>query len=74
MPGRILIITPDGSAVACAATNSPNNETAFYEFSTDNGQLIRTLAQVASNGTADVLWSNASGSVLIGAAARARWA
>jgi serine/threonine protein kinase len=65
-----LIITPDGSAVACAATNSPNNETAFYEFSTDNGQLIRTLAQVASNGTADVLWSNASGSVLIGAAAQ----
>jgi hypothetical protein len=66
-----LIITPDGSAVVCGA--SPNNSnaapaTVFYEFSTANGTLTRTLAQVSGSGSPDVLWSNPSGSVLIGAA------
>jgi len=64
--GEDLIITPDGSAVVCGATN--NSETAFYEFSTATGKLARTLAQWAVTGSVDVLWSNPSGSVLIGVA------
>jgi hypothetical protein len=69
--GADLIITPDGSAVVCGASpngSNPAPETAFYEFSTATGKLIRTLAQVAGNANADVLWSNPSGSVLIGVA------
>jgi hypothetical protein len=65
-----LIVTPDGSAVVCGATNNSETapETAFYEFSTADGKLARTLARLAAAGNADVLWSNSSGSVLVGVA------
>jgi hypothetical protein len=65
-----LILTPDGSAVVCGATNGSEAgpETAFDEFSTANGRLARTLARWAVSPSVDVLWSNSSGSVLIGVA------
>jgi hypothetical protein len=65
-----LILTPDGSAVICGATNSSEAgpETAFYEFSTANGRLARTLAHWAVSPSVDVLWSSPSGSTLVGVA------
>jgi len=76
-----VIITPDGSAVACAATAGLNPrmvgttpergaETEFFEYSTATGKLARVLGPWTSPNApiliAAVLWSNPSGSVLIG--------
>ncbi len=61
------IITPDGSAIACGTGNSSSS--AFEEFSTVTGQPTRTLDQwTTGNGQTEVLWSNPSGSVLVGEA------
>jgi hypothetical protein len=80
------IITPDGSAVICAAiaSDSPparNNkgqpirvvrgaETEFREYPVTKGKAARTLGHWTFSHVGalavDVLWSNASGSVLIG--------
>ena len=75
------IITPDGSAVVCGAIASVNLKitarglhggavTEFREYSTATGRITRILGQwrFASVGalSVEVLWSNPSGSVLIG--------
>jgi hypothetical protein len=66
------IITPDGSAIVCGATGTlPHQgaETEFIEYSTATGKVARVLGHwtFGTGGLAvDVLWSNASGSVLIG--------
>ena len=75
------IITPGGSTVVCSeqtGTFPPSSftatvKTSFAEFSTATGKLTHVLGHVTdSNGDgfssiwSDVLWSNASGSVLIG--------
>lgn len=69
------IITPDGSAVVCGAmaTIGPAAENnaafAFYEYSTGSGSVLRTLyhRQISNAGSQiNVLWSDASGTVLIG--------
>jgi hypothetical protein len=80
------IITPDGSAVICAAvasetTPARNNkgqplrvergtETEFREYPVTKGKAARLLGHWTFSHVgafaADVLWSNASGSVLIG--------
>jgi hypothetical protein len=68
------IITPDGSAVVCGAVTtiglaSQNNATfAFYGLSTSTGRALRTLYRRKISNAAshiNVLWSNASGTVLI---------
>ncbi len=77
-PGGSLI-TPDGTAVVCAAQElragpgvlHPASASGFAEFSAATGKLIRVLGQ-ATTGTRgrtamDVLWSDPSGRVLIGA-------
>jgi serine/threonine-protein kinase len=72
------IITPDGSSIVCAAIkvlgSTPTThdvESAFVEYSAASGQVTQTLAHWtvgnARTVLADVLWSNSSGSVLIGA-------
>jgi hypothetical protein len=72
-----LIITPDGSAVICGAVvladlvqNPRTAESAYLEYSPASGTVTRTLAKwTVTNAGAlalDVLWSNPSGSVLIG--------
>jgi hypothetical protein len=76
------IATPDGSAVVCAAMaisdltmtkNSihENVETAFLEYSTATGKVVRTLGhwkfRNPGANEVNVLWSNSSGSVIIGA-------
>jgi hypothetical protein len=72
------IVVPDGSTVVCGAvgvydmTGSHRNAvTEFYEFSTSTGRVVRVLGhwQLKSVGalTVNVLWSNAAGSILIGA-------
>ncbi len=70
-----LIVTPNGSAVVCAAFTIPNaaqrvNEYAFLVYPTAAGMPIRTLAHGTIKNTdrdfVDLLWSNPSGSVLIG--------
>ena len=65
-----LIISPDGSVVICGATNNDDSApvSGFYEFATANGHLVRTAASFDSPGSIDVLWSNPSGSVLVGEA------
>jgi hypothetical protein len=76
------IITPDGSTIVCGAIAAANTKitaprgftrgavTEFREYSTATGEITRILGhwKFASVGTlsAEVLWSNASGSVLIG--------
>jgi hypothetical protein len=72
-----LIITPDGSKVVCGAIQIQvlvggllNDVTQFREYSTATGQVTPILGywkfhNVIPNAAA-VLWSNASGSVLIG--------
>jgi serine/threonine protein kinase len=61
------IVTPDGSAIVCGAGN--NSGSAFQEFSTATGQPTRTLAQwTTGQGQVEVIWSNPSGSVLVGTA------
>jgi hypothetical protein len=70
------IITPDGSAIVCGAVGIKQGtnrdvEAGFVEYSTANGHMLRVFGQrtidnagaLASN----VLWTNASGSVVIGA-------
>jgi hypothetical protein len=79
---RDQIVTPDGSSVICPAleiyrqTSSHGREyredaAAFLEYSTATGQLVRTLGPFyikdADAFTGNVLWSNAAGTVLIGA-------
>jgi hypothetical protein len=70
------IVTPDGSAIVCGAIASRGSllhrgaETEFIEYSTTTGKVARvlghwTVARVQGL-SVDVLWSNASGSVLIG--------
>jgi hypothetical protein len=72
-----LIITPDGSKVVCGAiqfriltSGVVNDETEFREFSAATGEVTDILGHwrfhnVIPN-VAGVLWSNSSGSVLIG--------
>ena len=70
------IITPDGSAVVCGAIAGTGTlahrgaETEFIEYSTASGKVTRTPGywtfRSVSGLAVDVLWSNASGSVLIG--------
>lgn len=73
------LITPDGTTVVCAAQEAhvgqkginPVSGSGFAEFSAASGKLIRILGQ-AKAGTGgrtamDVLWSDPSGRVLIGA-------
>jgi protein kinase-like protein len=70
-----LIVTPDGSAVVCAAYSIPNagrpvDAYAFLVYPTAAGMPIRTLAHATIKNSdrffVDLLWSNPSGSVLIG--------
>jgi hypothetical protein len=71
-----LIVTPDGSAVVCAKlTILPTGprmtgEYAFLDYPTAAGMPVRTFAHgIIKNlqrSFVDVLWSNPSGSVLIG--------
>lgn len=70
------LITPDGTTVVCAArladAKARNPGSGFAEFSAASGKLIRVLGQ-ATGGPGggrtamDVLWSDPSGRVLIGA-------
>jgi hypothetical protein len=71
------IITPDGSAIVCGAGGitslhgtSRDIEAGFVEYSTATGKVLRIFGQrmVDNAGAiaANVLWSNASGSVVIG--------
>jgi len=73
------LITPDGTTVVCGAQQvhvgpkvpNPADGSGFAEFSAASGKLIRVLGQ-AKAGTGgrtamDVLWSDPSGRVLIGA-------
>jgi serine/threonine protein kinase len=70
------IITTDGSAVVCPATELLGTESdriaksAYLEFSPTTGTVVRTLAKWTQTNAGvlavDVLWSNPSGSVLIG--------
>jgi len=67
-----LIVTPDGSAVVCAAFAMPQStgEYAFLDYPTAVGMPIRTLAYGTIKNPdrilVDLLWSNPSGSVLVG--------
>ncbi len=67
-----LVVTPDGSAVVCAAYAQPQStgEWAFLDYPTAPGMPISTLAHgtIKNPGRlfVDLLWSNRSGSVLIG--------
>ncbi|MBV9095591.1 MAG: hypothetical protein JO132_17255 [Streptosporangiaceae bacterium] len=76
-----MIITLDGSAIVCGGTAGLNPttvgttiqrgaETEFFEYSTATGKLARTLGHWTIPNApiliAGVLWSNPSGSVLIG--------
>lgn len=61
-----LIVTPDGSAIACGAGNGSSS--AFEEFSTTSGKPAQALVEWSSSGQTEVLWSNPSGSVLVGTA------
>jgi hypothetical protein len=70
------IITPDGSAIVCGAIAGTGTllhrgaETEFIEYSTATGKVARVLGYWTFGRvgglSVDVLWSNASGSVLIG--------
>jgi hypothetical protein len=61
-------ITPDGTRIVCAAGNVA--ETEFLEFSASTGSVTRILGHwtvaKADPLAIEVLWSNPSGSVLIG--------
>jgi len=82
-PGN-SIITPDGSAIVCAASQVlrmgangtiRQRSTGLAEFSTATGRLTRILGNWPSSQAGptamDVLWSDASGRVLIGVIAAA---
>ena len=68
------IITPDGSAIVCGAIGPTGTlphlgaQTGFIEYSTATGKVARVLGHWAFGRGAlvDVLWSDTSGSVLIG--------
>jgi len=70
------IITPDGSTIVCGAIAGTGTllhrlaETGFIEYSTASGKVARILGYWTFGSGAglpvDVLWSDASGSVLIG--------
>jgi serine/threonine protein kinase len=63
-----MIITPDGSHVICGASDY-NTSSGFEEFSTTPGKPAQTLAEWSTkNDQTEVLWTNPSGSVLIGTA------
>jgi len=72
-----VIVTPNGSAVVCGAVvladlaqNPRLAKTAYLEYSPSSGTVKRILAQWTLRNAGwlalDVLWSNTSGSVLIG--------
>jgi hypothetical protein len=71
------LITQDGSSVVCGAIQSNGVDhgrdavTEFREYSTANGKIVRILGHwtIARAGdlVVNVLWSNSSGSLLIGA-------
>lgn len=73
------LVTPDGSAVVCEAVGSYDQtaggaqgdaDTEFPEYSTTTGKLIRVLGYwkfTDAPAEGNLLWSNPSGSVLIGA-------
>jgi hypothetical protein len=67
------IITPDGSTVVCGATDftrrsGQHSPVGFLEYSTTTGKVVRTLhSQRSKTAIIGLMWSNASGSVLIGA-------
>ena len=74
-----MIITPDGSAVICpddtivkiAQDGSETHSSGFPEFSTATGRVTRMVGRWAQDQPGDaavenVLWSDASGRVLIG--------
>ncbi len=70
-----LIVTPDGSAVVCAALATRGEQPltgdyAFLEYPTAAGMPVRTLAHGTVKNLerlfVDLLWSNPSGSVLVG--------
>ncbi len=77
------LVTPDGTTVVCAARLTPTGSgvphsasgSGFAEFSAASGTLIRVLGQVKAGTRGwtamDVLWSDPSGRVLIGAVRRA---
>ena len=76
--GDDQIVTPDGSAVICPsvtvlgrAKGHSHIEVTFLEYSTATGRRVRTIAFDIKKATgipaANVLWSNATGSVFIGA-------
>ncbi len=70
------VITPDGSAVVCGAIEETGSlqkrgaTTAFFEFSTATGKVIRVLGRWTFGNVGalsiDVLWTSPSGKVLIG--------
>jgi hypothetical protein len=76
-PGSL--ITSDGTTVVCAAqlahagpkVLNPASGSGFAEFSAASGKLLRILGQAKAGTRArtamDVLWSDPSGRVLIGA-------
>jgi hypothetical protein len=76
-----LTVTPDGSSVVCGAIqgfehisngvdHGRDAVTEFREYSTANGKIVRIfghwLIARAGNLVVNVLWSNSSGSLLIG--------
>jgi len=74
-PVGLSIITPDGSAVICAASpigladgTAPHafTESGFAEFSTATGHVVRILGHWTGIEVLNVLWSDATGRVLIG--------
>ncbi len=79
---QAYIVTPDGSSVVCGAiqgiehiSNGTDHGrdavTEFREYSTATGKIVRVLGHWiiprAGNLVINVLWSNSSGSLLIGA-------
>jgi hypothetical protein len=68
-----MIITPDGSSVICGGSslnNSQSQLTAFLKYSPASKQVASILGQwtapKADISAVDLLWSNPSGSVVIG--------
>ena len=59
------VITPNGSDIVCWASDGSSD--GFQEFSTTTGRAAQALAEWSTKSDqAEVLWSNPSGSVLIG--------
>ncbi|HEX6527194.1 MAG TPA: hypothetical protein VF070_45370 [Streptosporangiaceae bacterium] len=72
------VITADGSTVVCGAIRYPprfgqDSTAGFLEYSTATGKLVRTIhSQRSKAPIIGLMWSNPSGSVLIGAVAGGR--